>query len=184
MKAGVGKAAGVALALAVVGTLALSYTDAIQEVFVRNWPKVFPVEGMVEVKGPLSHSEMVRREGVIVTTSHRTEVSELVPAGSIETGGYTSVTVSLQGEVKASNTLDGTVGVLLVPEEEPVLRALRDAKRLQFPIEAACQLAKGGPGTFESGPITQPVGFPRYRIFLYNTAPHAVEANVYLYLKN
>jgi len=170
--------------LAAVAVATLAQSSGLTEVFVANLPKIFEVQGEVAVKGTVDHAVSVEREGVVVTTSHRGEWTELVPAGTVDTSGFTSVTLSLQGEVKAANTADGTVGVLLLPDQEPVLRALKDAKRVEFPIESACALAKGGSAYFDAGSITQTVAFPRYRIFLYNTAPHAVEANVYLYLRN
>ena len=104
MKANLGKVLVLAAVAAAVATVALSYSDTVQDVLVRNWPRVFPVEGRVELKGPIPHAEMVRREGVLVTTSHRAEVAELIPAGTVECDGYTEVTVSFQGEVKATNT--------------------------------------------------------------------------------
>jgi len=170
--------------LAAVAVMALAQSDTATEVFVANFPKLYQVRGDVTVQGTVRHAEYVKREAVVVTTSHRNEWTELMPAGTVDTEGFTSLSLSLQGEVKAANTADGTVGVVLLPDEEPVLRALKDAKRVEFPIETACQLGKGGSAYFDSGSITQQVGFGRYRIFLYNTAPHAVEANVYIYLRN
>ena len=35
---------------------------------------------------------------------------------------------------------------------------------------------------YSSEPTTHRVGFPRYRVFLYNTTPKAAEAVVYAYL--
>ena len=175
---------GFAVVIGLSAVVALSQTELGQEVIVTNFPKTFAVDGSVSIRGTASHAQFIRREGVVVTTSHRNELPELISAGVIDADGFTSVTVSLQGEVKASATADGTVGVMLVPDEEPVLRALRDARRVEFPIEATCQLTKGASPYFDSGSITQPLGFSRYKVLLYNTAPHAVEANVYIDLKN
>ena len=78
----------------------------------------------------------------------------------------------------------GNVGVLLVPDEEPVLRALRDGRRVEFALETSAQILKGSSPYFDGGPVTLPLAFPRYRVFLYNTMSRGVEANVYMYMTN
>lgn len=179
---------GVAITVAVLvgafSVVALSQSEIGQQVSVSNFPSTYEVHGTVSVLGTVNHSQYIKREGVIVTTSRRNELAELVPVGTLDATGFTSATLSLQGEVKSSAPAEGTVGLLLVPDEEPVFRALREARRVEFPVETSCQLTKGGSPFFDSASTTQPLGFARYRIFLYNTAPHAVEANVYILLKN
>jgi hypothetical protein len=108
----------------------------------------------------------------------------MVYAGTIDTDGFTSLLISVQGEMRSDAYSSGTIGVLLVPDEKSILRALRDAKRVQFPIECTVQTKSGGPIYFESEQVQQRIGFARYKLFLYNTANKSAEANVYLYLSN
>ena len=179
-----GSAITIAVLVGALSVVALSQSEIGQQVTVSNFPTTYEVHGTVSVIGTINHSQYIKREGIVVTTSHRNELAELIPAGTLDATGFTSVTLSLQGEVKSSATADGTVGLLLLPDEEPVLRALREARRVEFPVETSCQLTRGTSAFFDSASITQPIGFARYKIFLYNTAPHAVEANIYVLLKN
>jgi hypothetical protein len=142
------------------------------------------VKGAVSIDGTMSHSRYLKREGLTVPTSRRNEVSELTHAGIVETEGFTSISVNLQGEIKSGSFVPGTVGVVLIPDEEPVLRSLREAKRVQFPIETVAHAGSGDTTFSNAEQVQQRVVFPRYRIFLYNTINKAVEANVYLYLSN
>lgn len=157
---------------------------SIVDVIVSNWPRTQEVEGSVQVEGTIRHSAFHRKEGIIVPTSRRNEISELVPAGTIDADGFTGITVSFQGEVKSTSFESGTIGVLLLPEEEPIFRALRDAKRVQFPVECAVKVANGDSTYFSAEPVHQPVGFPRYKIYCYNTVNKSVEANIYVQLEN
>jgi hypothetical protein len=154
------------------------------DVNVKNFPEKQEVKGSVSIDGTIRHASFFKKEGVVVPTSRRNEVAELISAGTVETDGFTSITVSLQGEIKSGSFAPGTVGVLLIPDEEPIARALRDAKRVQFPIESVARLKTGDPTFFESEQTQQRMAFPRYRVYLYNTLNRSVEANVYLYLSN
>jgi hypothetical protein len=154
------------------------------DVNVKNFPEKQEVKGSVSVEGSISHAKYFKKEGVVVPTSRRNELGELISAGTVETDGFTKVTMSLQGEIKSGSFTPGTVGVLLIPDEEPIVRSLREAKRVQFPIEGVARLKTGDPTFFESEQTQQRIAFPRYRVYLYNTLNRSVEANVYLYLSN
>ena len=108
----------------------------------------------------------------------------MVYAGSIETEGFTSVLISLQGEIRSDVFSAGTIGVILIPDEKAILRTLREAKRIQFPIECKVHTKSGDPIYFESEQVQQRVAFSRYKMYLYNTSNKSVEANVFLYLSN
>lgn len=150
------------------------------DVRVSNFPETQQVKGSVSLEGT---TKVIKREGMLVTTSRRNEITELFHGGVIETEGYTSISVSLQGEIKSITFLSGTIGVVLIPDEEPVLRALREAKQLQFPIETLCNIKSGESEYFSAMQSDQRIGFSRYKIYLYNTLNRPAEVNVYLYLK-
>lgn len=151
------------------------------DVQVTNFPALQQVTGSVLIEG---RTKFIRQEGVVVHTAQRADLTEMAYAGTIETDGFTSMLISLQGEVRTGAFSSGTVGVLLVPDEKPILRVLRDAKRLQFPIECAVQVKAGGPVYFESEQVQKRVAFSRYHIYLYNTSNKSVEANIYVYLSS
>lgn len=154
------------------------------DVNVKNFPGSQQVKGAVTIEGTTSHSKYIKREAILVPPGRRNEEPELTYAGFVETDGFTSISMNLQGEIKSGSFLSGTIGVLLIPDEEPVLRSLREAKRVAFPLETTAELKSGDSTFFDSAASLQRIAFPRYRLFLYNTVNKSVEANVYLYLSN
>ncbi len=181
-----------ALVLVVVGILVLvpgtqaqyDSGSATQDVNDTNFPDVQKVEGDVTVKGPLSHARLVRKESIIVPPSRRGDPTQMVQAGTVTTDGFTHVVMSLQGEVSSTGYLPGLVGAVLVPDEEPVIRALNQAGRIEFPVEVAAQLVPGSGGYFDAKQASEPVGFSRYRVYLYNSSDRGVQASLYVYMTN
>jgi hypothetical protein len=79
--------------------------------------------------------------------------------------------------LKVSQSLDGFRG------EELILRALKESKQIQFPIEAVCTIKKGDSDYYSCEKSNQQIGFSRYRIYFYNTLNKTAEVNAYLYFK-
>ncbi len=151
------------------------------DVHVQNFPELQQIKGSVSIEGT---TKSIAKEGLVVPTSQRAEMTEMVYAGTIETEGFTSLLISLQGEMRSEVFSSGTIGVLLVPAEGSILRVLRDAKRVQFPIECKAQTKSGDSIYFESEQVQQRIAFSRYKMYLYNTTNRSADANVYLYLSN
>jgi hypothetical protein len=154
------------------------------EVHVDNFPETLQIKGSVSIEGPIKHSKYIKKEGLLVPISRRGELSEMFHGGIVEVEGFTSIEVNLQGEIKSSSFTSGSIGVLLVPDEEPVLRSLREAKRIQFPIEGVAEIKSGDSSFFSADQTYKRVTFPRYRLYLYNTLNKSAEANVYIHLSN
>ena len=154
------------------------------DVKILNFPETQQVKGSVSIEGTTSHSTFFKKEGIVVPTSRRNELTELTYAGIVETDGFTSISANVQGEIKSGSFASGTIGVLLIPDEEPILRSFRDGKRVPFPVETTATVKSGDSSYFDSAETRQRVAFPRYRLYLYNTVNKAVEANIYLYLSN
>lgn len=153
-------------------------------VHVDNWPDTHQVRGSVAVDGPVSHTKFTKKEAIVVPPSRRAEPSEMAHAGWVESDGFTAITLSLQGEVKGGSAGTGAVGVLLIPDEEPIVRAFREARRLQFSLECAANLKAGDPVYFSAEQVQQRLTFPRYKVFLYNTTGKTVEANLFMTYTN
>ncbi len=151
------------------------------EVRVNNFPDVQQISGAVSVEGT---TKFIKKEDLVVPTSARADLAEMVYAGTIETDGFTFLLIGLQGQIRSETFSPGTIGVVLVPDEKPILITLRDAKRIQFPIECKLSVKSGSPVFFESEQVLQRIAFARYKMYLYNTANKSVDANVYLYLSN
>ena len=151
------------------------------DVRINNFPELQQIKGSVSIEGT---TKSIAKEGLVVPTSQRAELSEMIYAGTIETEGFTSLLISLQGEMRSDVFSSGTIGVVLIPDEKSILRILREAKRIQFPIECKVHTKSGDLIFVESEQVQQRIAFPRYKMYLYNTANKSVEANVYLYLSN
>lgn len=187
------RSAAVAAALGAVLLLLLVLAQAsaprtsaqdLDRVIVTNFPDVQRVSGSVRVGAPIPQSELVRRLEVIVPSVDRAATTQLVEAESIEAAGFTHAVLSLRGEVQGNLTREGTAGALLIPDQEPVLRALLEEGRIDFPLEVQAAVTRATRGYFASDQPRYALGFPRYRVFLYNTSDRSVEADLYVYLTN
>ena len=170
------------------GALALwpaeeAISQQIREVLVVNLPEIQKVQGHVTVLGPIRSGQAWQKEGIVVPPIARHETASLVSGGTLETDGFTVLDLALQGEVRGAQFRDGEVGVVLVPDVEPVSRAFHEAGLLQFPLEAVAPLAAGGPPFFSSDQTTVEIAFPKYKVYFYNTGNRSVEVNLYAYLK-
>lgn len=170
--------------LAVCGALSLALPQLGRcaesiEVKVNNFPRSQTVNGSVSLEGTTKAAKV---EAILLPPSRRADLSEMVPAGRLDTETYTSVSLFLQGEIKSTSIPAGNIGVVLVPDEEPILRVLKEAKKIQFPLETTCSI-KSGDSEYFSCESNHVIGFPRYRIYLYNTLNKTAEVNVFLYLR-
>jgi hypothetical protein len=105
-----------AFSLIIVGVLASLTTLGVQELtqtFVVNLKDPHPIEGEVRVSAPIPHSETASMIDVIVAPATRDEPGLWTDVGPLETGGFTSVVLSLHGQLRGSTNGDGAV--TLVP---------------------------------------------------------------------
>ena len=178
-----------AAVLAAILAFALVYeskaqSDDVTSVRVMNFPSVQPIHGTVVLDAPTPHAILVQRENVQVPPIKRSEITNLVNAGTIQTEGYTYAILSLQGEMKSQFWEAGTVGAMLVPEEGPVQRAMRDGQRIQFPMEVSTRIEAGDSTYWNAEQVRLNVGFGTYRVYFYNSTSKGAEANLYVYLCN
>lgn len=149
------------------------------EVHVDNFPALQQIKGSVSVEGA---TKFIAKEGLVVPSSQRADLSQMVDAGTIDMDGFSTLLISLQGEMRSDVFSSGAIGVLLVPYEGSILRILRDRKRAVFPVECKAPTKSGATIYFESEQVQQRIAFARYKMYLYNTSDKSAEANVYLYL--
>ncbi|HEX9735772.1 MAG TPA: hypothetical protein VGG06_27750 [Thermoanaerobaculia bacterium] len=153
------------------------------EVVVTNLPDVLKVEGEVSVAGTIRHASVVRRVNVIVPPADRHAIDDLVELDGVDTDGFTALTMSLHGQVRGTLLKPGSVGAILLPDETSVLEALNQRGVYSFPLEVKSTVAAKEETDF-SDQKRHPLGFPRYRIYLYNSTDRTVDAHLYLYLTN
>lgn len=155
-----------------------------QRVVVTNFPELQQVAGTVSVEGPVRHASLLRIKDVLVPPVDPQETGRLIDAGILVTDGFTSAVLSLNGQAKGKLLRPGTVGAMLIPEEDTVTRAFEEEGLAQFPLEVTASLSSGTSRSFSSSPARHTVGFPRYRVLLHNTSDKTVTVNLFAYLTN
>jgi hypothetical protein len=153
------------------------------EVLIRNWPKSFKIEGPVEVAGgPLRRAVFVEKLDLVVPPVSRSDPQRWFDGGTIETDGFPAVVLSLAGQQRGQQTKIGSVGAVLVPDSDFVQQVYDEARLPLFSLEVAVDGV--GPTTpyFSAEQKRFVVGFPRYRVRLYNSTDKTVTANLYAYL--
>ncbi len=158
--------------------------ETTQNVRVVNLPETQNIDGSVEVNGLIKHSFLDRREKIIIPPAQRSDTNNLTEAGVVEADGFTSVVLSILGEVKSTTFSPGTIGAILVPDEKPIIHAFTQDQSILFPLEVKTDIAPETFRYFSSEPTKQMVGFPRYKIYFYNSTNKSVEVNLYMYLIN
>lgn len=176
-------AAAAAFVAVVVLSLGAVEQERIREVLVTNFPTLQRVEGQVSIGGVIPHGSLAVLKEIEVPPVGREDVTRLVGGGTITADGFSGMVLSLTGQPKGTTVRPGRIGAILLPEEEPVTRALEERGQLQFPFEVSADLAAGAAGYFSDQPRFT-VGFPRYRVLLYNTTDKTVTATLYAYLTN
>ena len=150
-------------------------------VAVTNFPELVKVEGSVALKGPISQTSLATLADVVVPPVRREDTNHFVDAGTISTDGFAAVVLSLVGEIKGQSVRSGDIGVILLPDDDRVLRAFVERGQLLLPLEVKAVPTAASPYfAGESHRFT--VAFPRYRVFLYNGGDRTVSATVHGYL--
>ena len=151
-------------------------------VAVVNFPETQNVEGRVGVTGVVAHARQVRIVNQVVPPVDRGATSDLIEAGVLDADGFTAAVLSLQGELRGTLGQAGPVGALLIPDDEEILE-LFDRGKIHFPLEVTTTLNRKEITTFEAQAHLA-VGFPRYRVYLYNSTDRGVDVDLFVYLTN
>jgi len=157
-----------------------SWADGPEQVVVTNFPQVQQVSGKVVVSEPIPQSRFDALKA-LVSPAGKSEAGDWTEAGALDTRGFTQVTLSLAGSLQGSAQA-GTVGVVLVPDVPELLNVLRTHGAAPLALRAEATVTTGLAGFFSSETVSLRIGFPRYRVFLYNTTSRTAEAMVYAYL--
>ncbi|HEV8374794.1 MAG TPA: hypothetical protein VGR38_01015 [Candidatus Polarisedimenticolia bacterium] len=158
--------------------------EEVQKVFVTNFPQTQRIAGSVSVEGLIKHAQMQRLKEIVVPPVGPKETTRLIQAGTLTTDGFTSMVLSLDGQLRGKGLQPGAIGGILVPDEDSVDRVFEEEGRTPFRIELSAPWVTGSSVYFASGSERSMVAFPRYRVFLYNTTDKTVTVNLYAYLTN
>jgi hypothetical protein len=156
----------------------------IQSVIVTNFPKVFNISGSVTVEGPVKMAKLAALREVVVPPVNPKDTVRLIQGGIVDSDGFTNMVLGLQGQIKGEVYRSGTVGVFLLPDEEPIVHAFEEKGLMQFATEVNAAGVSGASSYFASNSTRAPIGFPRYRTYFYNTSDKTVTANLFAYLTN
>jgi hypothetical protein len=173
-----------AAALLVVVLPGSAVAQEARRVLVTNFPDVFSVTGKVTIEGPVKLAKMESLHDVVVPPVNPKDTIRLVQGGSVDSNGFTSMVLSLQGQIKGDVFRAGTVGVFLLPDEEAIVHAFEEKGIMQFATEINASGVSGATPYFASNSTRSPVAFPRYRTYFYNTSDKTVTVNLYAYLTN
>lgn len=143
----------------------------------------FPDPQKVEVEGTPSQARLLPLENQLVSPNGDTDPTSWRRVGTLSTDGFGWVVLSLGGEVQGVLTEPAATVAVLIPEREPVLRALKEDGVQLFPVRAIATMTPGRE-YFAVQTERLPVAFSRYQVYLYNTGARTVEANLYAYLGN
>ena len=174
-------AAAAAFVLSPAGT---ATSQEVQTVFVTNFPKVWKVTGEVSIDGPVSHGRFVPLRDVTVPPVNPKETVRLIQGGILESDGFTSMVLGLQGQIKGEVYRPGTVGVFLLPDEESIVKIFEEKGLMPFATEVSAPGVSAASPYFTSTANRVQVAFPRYRTYFYNTSDKTVTVNLFAYLTN
>ena len=158
--------------------------DAPRPVRVVNFPAIQKVAGDVGIAGTVKHSALVTIDELVIPPVEPTETGRLVDGGVLSADGFTSVVLSLAGKAGGRALRSGSIGVILIPDEEGVTRIFEQDSQTLFPLEISAPLTQGTYRMLATAQARHTLGFPRYRVRLYNTTDKVVNATLYAYLTN
>ena len=171
----------------IVGALLLipvgqAVSAEIIKVVVENWPATQVVEGEIAVTNLTPLAKPVLILEIVVPPVPRHETTRLIDAGTLETEGYPGVVLSLHGEVRGETKRMGSVGVILLPDEDSIQEAFDEQGMFHFTLETEASGITAKTPYFASRQPRYSVAFSTYRVLLYNTTDKTVTANLYAYL--
>jgi hypothetical protein len=155
-----------------------------RSVRVVNFPTLQQIAGSITVEGPVRHSSLVTFKDISVPPVEPSETGRLIDAGTLTADGFTTVVLSLSGRAGGRALRSGTVGVLLIPDDEAIVKTFEEDGQVQFPIDLGAPLTQGTYRMTAASQSRYTLGFPRYRLRLYNTTDKVIIVNLYAYLTN
>jgi hypothetical protein len=124
---------------------------------------------------------LVGIRGVSVATCSRTDVRSLVDAGAFDADGYTGLVLNLAGQMKGADEAGGDVGAILIPDVAPFDRAYANMGLLPASLEIAVHVSSRTSPYFMAKQQRADVGFPRYRVLLFNETASPVGVSFFAY---
>ncbi len=135
----------------------------------------------LHVPAAAAENWFVAFEGLELPPVRRSDVTQLLEVGTVDTDGFSELVFSFGGEFKESVPTSGLIGAILIPDVEQFVYLLRSEAQFVFPLEVKFNAAGMTQHVFISPQQTAKVAFPRYRVFLYNETQSSAKISLYVY---
>ena len=137
------------------------------------------------VSGPSSavpgESWFVPFQQIQVSPVARSDTTQLVEAGTIETDGFRELVFSFGGEFKEALPQGGRVGAILIPDDPVFEYLLFNEGRIVFPLEVVVTISAETGRIFVSEQIVADIAFPAYRVYMYNETESGASVSLFVY---
>jgi hypothetical protein len=153
-----------------------------EPVLVTNFPEVQRIAGSVVVPAPIPTTRLETFRAV-VTPTLPAEVNDYTEAGVLDAAGFASISLGIAGTIQGRFGAATPLGALLLPDVPEIVANFRNHGVAQFGLRVEATAVSSASGLFQSETVHLPLGFPRYRVLLYNGTPRSAEVAVYGYLK-
>ena len=131
---------------------------------------LFLCAGPLSGTEPVAMGDLVGFRSILVPPVEKTDVTKLVDAGTIDADGFTYARAEPGGGGEGdTRRAGGTVGALLVPDVAPFDKVLTQLNVVALPLEIKAAVTAETLPYFWAKQARFEVGFPRYRVLLYNT---------------
>jgi hypothetical protein len=124
---------------------------------------------------------LIGLRGLMIPPIERSETTNLIDAGVIETDGYTHMTLNLAAELKGHAAKKGMIGVILIPDVGPFGHVYRTLGLIPASVEFVAGATPSGGSYVMAEQRTFAVGFPRYRALLYNSTGSSATVAFFAY---
>jgi hypothetical protein len=124
---------------------------------------------------------LVGVRGISVATCSRADVRSLVDAGVFDADGYTSLVMNLAGQLKGVDESGGEVGAMLIPDVPPFDRAYANMGLLPASLDITVHVSSRSSPYFMAKQVRADVGFPRYRVLLFNETNSPLGVSFFVY---
>jgi len=143
------------------------------------WAILAMVSGSAAAQGAFDNGLRVF-EGISVGAAERDEPARMTEGGVLSVDGASAMVVTLSGELKGRAERAGIIGVFLLPDL-PAFDGLYRSRGVFLPVaEVTAAAGKDGAAHFVATSKRLDVGFPRYRIFFFNTTGTRAAVNLYV----
>ncbi len=128
--------------------------------------------------GPAEGSkQFLAARAIVVAPTPRESVPNLVDVGTIDCEGFDHLVFNFALEMKGPVESGGAVGAIVLPEVFPYDRAVRNLQLLPAAAELIIPL-EGGSAYLTARQLRLDVGFPRYRVLIWNSGRTSVTATL------